>query len=771
MLLRHKTILPIALSICLFLVLVLSINAAAQSSPPSPSRSPDAPTGTGTFLTYQGQLTDKDGEPVETSVQMVFKLYDAGENVIYTSATRTVTPTRGLFTVDIGAPPDPGLTPWVLSNIAEVGVTVNDDPEMTPRQSINSVVGASVAGVGVAGNSQTSYGVYGFSQSSSAIHGHAIDGVGVSGYTSGTVGHHAGIKGDNGGIGDGVFGLSARGVGVSGHGPRYIGVRGDSETGIGVVGFSQSNIGVSGATSSTELAQAGVYGSNSGSGAGVYGWSEDGPGVYANSVNEVGVRAYSANYVALWANSETSIGVIGMSHGNDGVNGYTDSTLSERAGVKGLNGGTGPGVHGESTVGNIGVRGTTNSTATSNAGVYGENEGSGAGVYGWSSAGPAVYASSDSNIGVVGMAHGNDGINGHTDSTSTYHAGVRGQNSGSGSGVHGESTSGNIGVSGYTSGTEIIDAAVSGSNGGSGPGVYGWSNNGPGVYANSVNEVGVRAHSSNYVALWANSETSIGVIGMSHGNDGVSGYTDSTSSNHAGVKGQNGGSGPGVYGASDVGPGIYAQTITGTAAGYFTATNPSLATAIFLNGGGSDVLHLRNGGAAGSDSDGSGGGNFIQAVNSDGQDVQFRVTTSGTVESDGAYTTPAADFAEMLPAVAGVAPGDVLVIGADGQLQPSTQPYQLTVIGVYSTRPGFVGGRGIDEPTTGQVPLAIMGVVPVKVSSENGAIQPGDLLVASATPAHAMRAGANPPNGTVIGKALGTLAQGTGVIQMLVTLQ
>jgi hypothetical protein len=258
---------------------------------------------------------------------------------------------------------------------------------------------------------------------------------------------------------------------------------------------------------------------------------------------------------------------------------------------------------------------------------------------------------------------------------------------------------------------------------------------------------------------------------MSHGNDGVSGYTDSTSSNHAGVKGQNGGSGAGVYGASTFGPGVYAQTITGTAAGYFTATNPSLATAIFLNGGGSDVLQLRNGGAAGSDSDGSGGGNFIEAVNVDEQDVQFRVTTSGTVESDGAYTTPAADFAEMLPAVAGVTPGDVLVIGADGQLQPSTQPYQLTVVGVYSTRPGFVGGRGIDEPTTGQVPLAIMGVVPVKVSAENGAIQPGDLLVASATPAHAMRADANPPNGTVIGKALGTLTQGTGVIQMLVMLQ
>jgi hypothetical protein len=70
-----------------------------------------------------------------------------------------------------------------------------------------------------------------------------------------------------------------------------------------------------------------------------------------------------------------------------------------------------------------------------------------------------------------------------------------------------------------------------------------------------------------------------------------------------------------------------------------------------------------------------------------------------------------------------------------------------------------------------RVPLAIVGIVPVKVSAENGSILPGDLLVTSSTPGHAMKAGPNPPVGTVIGKALGTLAEGKGVIQMLVTLQ
>ena len=113
----------------------------------------------------------------------------------------------------------------------------------------------------------------------------------------------------------------------------------------------------------------------------------------------------------------------------------------------------------------------------------------------------------------------------------------------------------------------------------------------------------------------------------------------------------------------------------------------------------------------------------------------------------------------------------MLVIGPDGRLIRSTKPYQTSVVGVYSTRPGFLGGAGDDADPTGKIPLAIMGVIPVKASAENGPIRPGDLLVASATPGHAMKAGPNPPQGTVIGKALEGLEEGTGVIQMLVVLQ
>ena len=86
-------------------------------------------------------------------------------------------------------------------------------------------------------------------------------------------------------------------------------------------------------------------------------------------------------------------------------------------------------------------------------------------------------------------------------------------------------------------------------------------------------------------------------------------------------------------------------------------------------------------------------------------------------------------------------------------------------------RPRGFGFIEMDDDTEGRVPLAVVGVVPVNASAENGPIQPGDMLVASSTPGHVMRAGPNPAVGTVIGKALEPLDEGTGVIQMLVMLQ
>ena len=72
----------------------------------------------------------------------------------------------------------------------------------------------------------------------------------------------------------------------------------------------------------------------------------------------------------------------------------------------------------------------------------------------------------------------------------------------------------------------------------------------------------------------------------------------------------------------------------------------------------------------------------------------------------------------------------------------------------------------------GEIPMAVVGIVPTKVSTENGPIERGDLLVASSTPGYAMK-GTDRSRmlGAVIGKALEPLDEGKGVIEVLVTVR
>ena len=62
------------------------------------------------------------------------------------------------------------------------------------------------------------------------------------------------------------------------------------------------------------------------------------------------------------------------------------------------------------------------------------------------------------------------------------------------------------------------------------------------------------------------------------------------------------------------------------------------------------------------------------------------------------------------------------------------------------------------------------GVVGFRVDASYGAIRAGDLLVSSPTPGHAMRADAPHP-GTILGKAIGSLEAGRGIVHVLETLR
>jgi len=65
--------------------------------------------------------------------------------------------------------------------------------------------------------------------------------------------------------------------------------------------------------------------------------------------------------------------------------------------------------------------------------------------------------------------------------------------------------------------------------------------------------------------------------------------------------------------------------------------------------------------------------------------------------------------------------------------------------------------------------LALLGMVLVKATAENGPIRPGGLLTTASTPGHAMRCPAPPRcEGALIGKALDPLESGVEIIEMLV---
>ena len=69
-------------------------------------------------------------------------------------------------------------------------------------------------------------------------------------------------------------------------------------------------------------------------------------------------------------------------------------------------------------------------------------------------------------------------------------------------------------------------------------------------------------------------------------------------------------------------------------------------------------------------------------------------------------------------------------------------------------------------------PLAVVGIVPCKVTSDNGPIHAGDLLVTSSIAGYAMKGtDRGKMLGAIVGKALEPLPVGTGMIQVLVTLQ
>lgn len=156
-------------------------------------------------------------------------------------------------------------------------------------------------------------------------------------------------------------------------------------------------------------------------------------------------------------------------------------------------------------------------------------------------------------------------------------------------------------------------------------------------------------------------------------------------------------------------------------------------------------------------------------------DVVGDINASGTI-TGGNVKAKYQDLAEWVESSQELAAGTVVVLDTSksNQVVAATHAYDTRVAGVISLNPGITLG----EQSEGRVLVATTGRVKMKVDTANGAIQIGDLLVTSDKEGIAMKSlpvviGGVPMHrpGTLIGKALEPLVQGSGEILVLLSLQ
>jgi hypothetical protein len=444
------------------------------------------------------------------------------------------------------------------------------------------------------------------------------------------------------------------------------------------------------------------------------------------------------------SNSSTGVGVYGLASSTTGdAKGlYGEVTSSGGYALYATAPGGGVGVYSTTAGGRAGVFTTT--TGTSNA-VEVTNQGSGSAII--AKIGTGVTTATPTTPAIRGESSAGTGVAGHSTSSTGVHA-----ESVSGDGVHALSES------------RAVYAEATGS---SGYGVYAKTKSGLGtaiygqIDAAGGTTAAIEGETSSTQGTNSPTAGATGLLGKVTAANagtwsaGVRGLSSSTSTTSNGVIGYTSGAGSGVYGESSSGNGVYAFT-SGSAnslwvqhdgTGASTTGTPAATTrnlAVF-NANGTNVARI----------DRTGRGFFNGGTQINGADMAEAFNVEGTIS---AYE-----------------PGDVLVISttSDRTVELSSEPNSTLVAGVYATKPGMLlTERTIDENQSDLVPMGVVGVIPTKVTTENGPIRRGDLLVTSSTPGHAMRAGDDPRTGTVIGKALQAFdGTGTGRIDVLVNVK
>jgi hypothetical protein len=169
------------------------------------------------------------------------------------------------------------------------------------------------------------------------------------------------------------------------------------------------------------------------------------------------------------------------------------------------------------------------------------------------------------------------------------------------------------------------------------------------------------------------------------------------------------------------------------------------------------------------------GGNYGVRIYGD-----YAGTGDGRVITDELQITGGSDLSEQFD-IDGlshdVKPGMIVCIDADnpGKLSVSSKAYDRKVAGVVSGADGVKPGLLMGQTGTvadGEFPVALSGRVYCMADACQGAIEPGDLITTSSVPGHGMKVlDHSQAQGAIIGKAMTPLAEGQGMVLVLVSLQ
>ncbi len=183
-------------------------------------------------------------------------------------------------------------------------------------------------------------------------------------------------------------------------------------------------------------------------------------------------------------------------------------------------------------------------------------------------------------------------------------------------------------------------------------------------------------------------------------------------------------------------------------------TNAQIANSLSIGGG----LNIGSGGLYSKGSISTNSNMLIQGaglcVTSNAAGCQ-KLYAAGTIDATSSLVT-GADVAENYVSSQTLLPGEVVAMANDGNsnaVVATTSINQNGLLGVVSTNPGVTvnSGAQMDSTHPNIYPIALVGRIPVRVSSANGPISVGDPLTSSSIPGVAVKA---TKPGVIIGRAL-----------------